>query len=142
MAATMTGLNGPITANDAERGEPLTFPTPKPAGAQPTFTVSCTVNGFPVTVQFQGDAKKLLATIDRLREIGAEAPAAAQPASVSHEQEYTPDGRPICKRHGAPMKKRERQGDTWFSHAVAEDDKGNPIYCKGYQGKDSPGWEL
>lgn len=131
----ITGLNR-ITAEDAEQGEPITFPTPKPATAHPTFTVACVVNGFPVTVQFQGDARRLLATIDRLREIGAEAPG-----GPAHTQEYTPDGRPICRKHGAPMKKREKQGETWYSHAVAEDDKGNPIYCKGYSGKDSPGWE-
>lgn len=51
----------------------------------------------------------------------------------------TPDGRPICPKHGVPMKAREKQGDTWYSHNVGTEDK--PCYCKGYAGPDSPGWE-
>lgn len=133
----INGLNQ-ITAESAEQGEPLAFPERRPSASDdPTFTVSCVVNGFPVTVTFTGKARKLMATIDRLRELGAEAPGGPQ-----REQEYTPDGLPICRKHGAPMKKREKQGETWHSHAAGDDAQGNPIYCKGYQGKDSPGWEL
>jgi hypothetical protein len=36
------------------------------------------------------------------------------------------------------MRKRERQGDTWYSHAVGKDDRGEDVYCRGYAGKESP----
>ena len=51
----------------------------------------------------------------------------------------TPDGIPICPRHGVPMRRREKQGDTWYSHNVGTD--GEELWCRGYPGKDSPGWE-
>lgn len=50
-----------------------------------------------------------------------------------------PDGTPICPKHGAPMRLREKQGDTWHSHRVEAD--GKELWCKGYAGKDSPGYE-
>ena len=61
-------------------------------------------------------------------------------AAQTQEWQRLPDGTPICPKHHAPMRKRERQGDTWFSHNVAGEGEA-PIYCKGYHGKDSPGYE-
>lgn len=52
-----------------------------------------------------------------------------------------PDGTPICPKHRAPMKLREKQGDRWYSHTVGKDGNGKEIYCKGYHGKDSPGYD-
>lgn len=49
-----------------------------------------------------------------------------------------PDGTPICPKHNVPMRKREKQGDEWYSHSVDHD--GKACFCKGYAGKDSPGW--
>jgi hypothetical protein len=51
-----------------------------------------------------------------------------------------PDGTPICPRHGVPMRLRQRQGDEWWSHNVAGDGE-EPCYCRGYPGKNSPGWD-
>ena len=31
----------------------------------------------------------------------------------SRELSYTAEGLPFCPRHGVPMQKREKQGDTW-----------------------------
>lgn len=31
----------------------------------------------------------------------------------SRELVYTAEGLPFCPRHGVPMSKREKQGDTW-----------------------------
>lgn len=53
----------------------------------------------------------------------------------------TPDGLPICRKHGMVMKLRQRQGDEWFSHAVVMGD-GRELWCKGRAGADSPGWEV
>jgi hypothetical protein len=52
-----------------------------------------------------------------------------------------PDGTPLCPKHKIPMRLREKQGDQWYSHSVGKDAGGKEIYCKGYHGKDSPGWE-
>jgi hypothetical protein len=42
----------------------------------------------------------------------------------------TPDGLPLCGKHSAAMPKRERQGDSWFSHAVQRGDI--TLYCRGF----------
>lgn len=61
------------------------------------------------------------------------------PAQQTQEWQRLPDGTPICPRHHTPMRAREKQGDTWYSHNVGT--KEQPVYCKGYHGKDSPGYE-
>lgn len=61
------------------------------------------------------------------------------PAAQTQEWQRLPDGTPICPKHHAPMRAREKQGDTWYSHNVGTREA--PIYCKGYHGKDSPGYE-
>ena len=38
----------------------------------------------------------------------------------SRELSYTAEGLPFCPRHGVPMQKREKQGDTWYSHKVTD----------------------
>lgn len=57
------------------------------------------------------------------------------------ELQWTAEGLPICPKHGEVMKKREKQGDTWFSHTVTAQD-GGKHYCRGYAGKSSPGWNF
>lgn len=57
-----------------------------------------------------------------------------------HQYQQTPDGLPICPKHGVPMQKREKQGDTWFSHKVT-DANGNDQYCRGHAGPNSPGYQ-
>lgn len=54
----------------------------------------------------------------------------------------TPEGLPICPRHGVPMTKREKQGDTWYSHSVEDPKTGDRLFCRGYPGKSSPGWDV
>lgn len=51
----------------------------------------------------------------------------------------TPEGLPICPKNGEVMTQREKQGDTWYSHRVT-DEQGEVLYCRGYPGKSSPGW--
>ncbi len=52
----------------------------------------------------------------------------------------TAEGLPICTRHAVPLRQREKQGDTWYSHSVTDPTTGQILYCKGRPGKDSPGW--
>ena len=54
----------------------------------------------------------------------------------------TAEGLPICTRHAVPMRQREKQGDTWYSHSVTDPTTGEILYCKGRPGKDSPGWQV
>jgi hypothetical protein len=54
----------------------------------------------------------------------------------------TAEGLPICTRHAVPLRQREKQGDTWYSHSVTDPQTGQILYCKGRPGKDSPGWQV
>jgi hypothetical protein len=58
------------------------------------------------------------------------------------EMMKSPEGLPICPRHGEVMKAREKQGDAWYSHKVVDPTTGEVAYCKGRPGKDSPGWDI
>lgn len=65
----------------------------------------------------------------------------APTAEAARDYQYTPEGLPICPKHGAVMRKREKQGDTWYSHQVT-DENGEAHYCRGYASKSSPGWNI
>jgi hypothetical protein len=54
--------------------------------------------------------------------------------------QYTPEGLPLCPKHGVAMQKRERQGDVWHSHNMANPGEAD-CFCRGYKGKNSPGWD-
>lgn len=54
--------------------------------------------------------------------------------------QYTPEGLPVCPRHGIPMVKREKQGDVWYSHNIGTEE--NPLWCRGYRHNSSPGWNV
>lgn len=60
----------------------------------------------------------------------------------SRELSYTAEGLPICPRHGVPMQKREKQGDTWYSHKVTDPTSGEGGYCRGYASPSSPGFDI
>ncbi|MCP4994317.1 MAG: hypothetical protein GY934_11115 [Gammaproteobacteria bacterium] len=55
---------------------------------------------------------------------------------------YTAEGLPICPKHGVPMQKREKQGDTWYSHKVPDPVTGEVTYCRGYAAPSSPGYAI
>jgi hypothetical protein len=55
----------------------------------------------------------------------------------------TPNGEPLCPRHSVVMRRREKQGDVWWSHPVVDPRTGEELYCRGYPDrKQSPGWEI
>lgn len=120
--------------------EPETLPDPPSAQAtngkkpaKPLITLS-------TTVQHRGRVITISATditvdtfCDLLDKASYAAPAPAQWQTL-------PDGTPLCPKHNIPMRKREKQGDLWWSHRVFNSD-GEELFCKGYHGKDSPGYE-
>jgi hypothetical protein len=54
----------------------------------------------------------------------------------------TPEGLPLCPKHRVVMPTREKQGDTWHSHQITDQRTGELLYCRGYPGPSSPGWEI
>ncbi|SRR6266542_2515775 len=54
----------------------------------------------------------------------------------------TPSGEPLCPRHGVVMRLREKQKDSWWSHQVVHPGTGEELWCRGFAGKNSPGWEI
>src|SRR5438552_1590596 len=54
----------------------------------------------------------------------------------------TPEGLPLCPKHQVPMRQREKQGDSWYSHQLADPRTGELLYCRGYAGPSSPGWAV
>lgn len=113
---------------------------PKQLPDQPvaiTFTLQVTIDGHEGPLSIAGASLRDVVKVVRgLAEISA-LEVLAPPA---REWRTLPDGTPICPKHGVPMRLREKQGDTWHSHAVEAPD-GTICYCKGYAGKDSPGYE-
>lgn len=102
-------------------------------GAQRVYTVSAvSPAGWPVSIAFADiNLKEFEDRLAHLEQRGYRPPASDWPT--------TPEGLPICRKHGVPMKKREKQGDVWHSHNMGTEKE--PCYCRGYAGKDSPGWE-
>jgi hypothetical protein len=54
----------------------------------------------------------------------------------------TPEGLPLCPKHGVPMRARLKQGDEWHSHSVVDTPTDEVLYCRGYRSPSSPGYEL
>jgi hypothetical protein len=52
----------------------------------------------------------------------------------------TPEGLPICPKHNVVMAKREKQGDTWYSHKIETPD--GDEYCRGYATKNGTAWHV
>jgi hypothetical protein len=89
---------------------------------------------------YEGELQLTAASLNDLRKAVRLLPEAhIEPVRSATAWQTTPTGEPICPKHGVPMRKRERQGDTWFSHNAGSE--GEELWCRGYPGKDSPGWE-
>lgn len=125
-------------ARNADVTTPIAGTTPQtstpPDDRAPRITISTTVEhrGRAFTVQAEGiTLDQFCDLLDRRGYV---------PAAQTQEWQRLPDGTPICPKHHAPMRAREKQGDSWWSHNVGTKDA--PVYCKGYHGKDSPGYEV
>jgi hypothetical protein len=92
--------------------------------------------GFAVTFDLQGLSLADLDTV--LRDLVA---LGWRPATSGDTWQRTPDGLPLCPKHRVVMRQREKQGDTWYSHAVVHPQTGEELWCRGYDaGPSSPGW--
>src|SRR5262245_30706005 len=87
----MTNPNSNIT--------PIESKQPAPAGAR--FTITASIDGFPVSIEVEGKASDLRVVVDRLKAIGAEPPTASKP-------EPTKAGAPLCPVHHSEMKSGRR----------------------------------
>lgn len=86
--------------------------------AYATFTITATIDGFPVQIAVEGKADALRGMIDRLKAIGAEPPQAAS-------KQANAAGTPLCPVHGSKMKPSKKPG-SYFCPRQAEDGNG---YC-------------
>lgn len=93
-------------------------------------------SGFPVIFAIEDNDPKLKHLIDQLTNYGF------RPGIAGDTWPRTPEGTPICPKHGVPMTKREKQGDIWWSHPVINPDTGEKLYCRGYETKNGRGYDL
>jgi len=85
------------------------------------FSITATLQGFPVTIKGEGRAGDLKIIIDRLLSIGAEPPTTARPEPTK------PAGAPTCPAHpGRKMKASTARPGTFY--CTAKDDAGE--YCR------------
>lgn len=100
-----------------------------------------TISPSGYAVRFESPEGELTQLLVTLPKIEAALTEAGYLANSERHYPKTPDGLPICPKHGEVMRTREKQGDTWFSHRVTAPD-GSEHYCRGHAGKSSPGWEF
>lgn len=104
-----------------------------------SLQISVVLGGFAVQVGFDGSIEQLPSAIERLCALGA-TPTDNTPAAPIAAADDLPEGWKLCKKHGAPMRPRNKQNEHWHSHNVGTGDA--PLWCKGYRGADSPGYEV
>jgi len=95
---------------------PIDSKQPAPAAK---FTISASIEGFPVSISIEGNANSLRALVDRLRSIGAEPPVAQVQAPEP------PKIAPTCPIHGTPMKPSQKPGSHF---CPKKNDDGS--YCR------------
>lgn len=113
----------------------------RPAKSARTFSISTVVayRGREITIAATGMTLDEFCDLMDDRNYASPAPPAQLAAPIATADDL-PDGYKLCRKHGAPMKPRSKQGDVWNSHNVGTTD--NPCWCKGYRGPDSPGYEV
>jgi hypothetical protein len=95
---------------------PITAAQPQAAAK---FSITASIDGFPIQVEVEGKADALRGMIDRLKAIGAQPPQLAQ-ASTPAQSEQPKKTAPLCPDHGTPMKASRKPG-TWFCPRQADD---------------------
>lgn len=94
--------------------------------------------GWPIDFELDPQPGASAAAIDFLEKHGYKpAPSGEAPRAFQE----LPGGSILCPKHDVPMKKREKQGDVWYSHTIT-DTHGHELYCRGHAGKSSPGWNV
>jgi hypothetical protein len=112
----VTFLFGDTPMNDGTlKVTPITSAQPQVAAK---FSITCNIDGFPVSIEAEGKADNLRALVDRLKAIGAQPPQVQTPAP----EPTKPAGAPKCPVHNSPMKEGRR---GYFCPKKVGDD-----YCK------------
>jgi len=83
------------------------------------FSITAMLDGFPITIEGEGRAGDLRTIVDRLKQIGAEPPAAAKPEPTKAA------GAPLCPVHHSPMKPSRKPG-KFYCAKKADDGE----YCR------------
>jgi hypothetical protein len=96
---------------------PITSAQPQ---AVAKFSITASIDGFPITVEVEGKADALRGMIDRLKAIGA-----TPPASQPMKPEPTNEDAPVCEFHGK-MKASSARPGTFFCPKKM----GDGSYCK------------
>jgi hypothetical protein len=96
---------------------PIESKQPAPAAK---FSITCTLDGFPITIEGEGRASDLKIIIDRLKAIGAQPPQVQTPS----QSEPTKKSAPVCPVHNTPMKPSRKPGSFFCPRQT--DDGG---YC-------------
>lgn len=99
---------------------PITAAQPQ---AVAKFSITASIDGFPITVEVEGKADALRGMIDRLKAIGAEPPIALQ--NLQSPEPTKAAGAATCPIHNATMKPSQKPG-TFFCPKKNEDGS----YCK------------
>src|SRR5262245_52167124 len=84
---------------------PITDKQPQPACK---FSITATLDGFPIVLEGEGRAGDLLLIIDRLKSIGAEPPKVV--GICPEPLEPTKKSAPLCPVHNKPMKASQKPG--------------------------------
>jgi hypothetical protein len=93
---------------------PITDKQPQPACR---FSITATLDGFPIEIQGEGRAGDLRTIVDRLKAIGA-----TPPATKTNQPERMSEDAPVCEFHG----KMKRGNYGWFCPKKM----GDGSYCK------------
>jgi hypothetical protein len=96
--------------------------------AHATFTITATIDGFPVQVEVEGKADALRGMIDRLKAIGATPPA---PQNLQSPEPTKAAGAPLCPTHNTPMAPSTKRPGTYYckSSVGQHPDDGRTLYC-------------
>jgi hypothetical protein len=87
------------------------------------FSITASIDGFPIQVEVEGKADALRGMIDRLKAIGAQPPQFAQ-ASTPAQAGPTKKAAPICPDHRTPMKASRKPGSYFCPRRTDDGD-----YC-------------
>jgi hypothetical protein len=95
---------------------PITATQPQ---ASAKFSITASIDGFPVQIEVEGKADALRGMIDRLKAIGATPPQSSHAATIEPTKA---DDAPVCEYHG----KMKRGNYGWFCPKKM----GDSSYCK------------
>lgn len=135
---TPLGSAPPAFALETLPDPPLFEDAPEPD--LPTIEIQTTVahRGRQFTVVARGyTLDQLCDMLDKRKYAPASTAQLSAPIAAPDD---LPEGWKLCKKHGAPMRPRNKQNEHWHSHNVGTADA--PLWCKGYKGADSPGYEV